>query len=124
MAAWWHDAGMAQIITDGENITLRLSAGEKMAALHGDITVPRTAVTGVRAVSDGLAELRGIRAPGTGIPGVLMLGTLRGPEGKSFVIACRRRPAVVIDLIGASFDHIVAVVPDPERTVRELTAHG
>jgi hypothetical protein len=31
---------------------------------------------------------------------------------------------VVIDLIGASFDHIIAVVPDPERTVHELTAQG
>jgi hypothetical protein len=36
--------------------------------MHGDIRVPLSAVTSVRAVDDPWPELRGIRAPGTGLP--------------------------------------------------------
>ena len=43
-----------------------------------------SAVTAVRVVDDPWPELRGMRAPGTGLPNVIAVGTRRGGFGKDF----------------------------------------
>ena len=50
---------VARLLIDQRRVTVRLSALEKLEALHLDVTVPRTAVIAAREVPDGLAELRG-----------------------------------------------------------------
>lgn len=75
---------MAHVHVEGETVIVRLSPWERLGAMHGDIRVPREAVTGARVAIDPWTELRGIRAPGTGIPGVVALGTRRGRFGKDF----------------------------------------
>jgi hypothetical protein len=69
---------MAKLIIDDQEVTVSLSAMEKLAALHGNVTVPRSAVVQVRPVSDGMAEVHGLRAPGAGLPGVIKVETLLG----------------------------------------------
>lgn len=111
---------MAQIgITDSE-VTVSLSVAEKVEALHGDVTVPRSAVAGAQAVPDGMVEVHGLRMPGTGLPGVIMVGTWRGPDGVTFAVCHGERPAVVLDLKGASYDRLVVTVDDPDATASEL----
>ena len=70
---------MAELLIEDGALHVRLSALEKLGALRGDIMIPLRSVTAVR-VSDNpwSEELRGIRAPGTGLPGVISLGTRRG----------------------------------------------
>ena len=41
--------------------------------------------------------LRGIRAPGTGFPYLIMLGTMRHRKGKDFCIVYKRNPVLVLD---------------------------
>ena len=76
---------MAQLRVDGSELVLELTRLEKFEAVHGSIRLPVSAITEVRAVSDPWPELRGIRAPGTGIPRVLAVGTRRGSFGKDFL---------------------------------------
>jgi hypothetical protein len=57
---------MAQLLVDADVVTVSLSAVEKAEALHGDVSVPRAAVVSARAVPDGMAEVHGLRMPGTG----------------------------------------------------------
>ena len=66
------------------------------------------AVTGLRTVPDAWPELRGIRAPGTGVPGAIAVGTRRGGFGKDFVVVHRKGPAVVVELEGEEFERLVA----------------
>jgi hypothetical protein len=66
---------MAKLIIDDREITVSLSAVEKVEALHGDVVVPRSAVAQVRTVPDGMVEVHGLRAPGTGFPGVIKVGS-------------------------------------------------
>ncbi len=65
-----------------------------------------------RAVANAWPELRGIRAPGTGIPGVVAVCTRRGPFGKDFAAVHGKGAAVVVELEGAPFPRLIATTPD------------
>ena len=67
---------VASVRIDDRTVTVALSSAEKIEALHGDLTVPRTAVVRARAVPDGLAEVHG-QPMATGWPGVSTAGTVR-----------------------------------------------
>ena len=111
---------MAKLIVDDQEITVSLSAVEKLEALHGNVTVPRSAVARVRTVPDGMVEVHGLRAPGTGLPGVIKVGTWRSRKGKTFAVCHGRRPAIVLDLVGSTYDRLVVTVDDPEHAMRSL----
>ena len=91
---------------------VHLRAIEKAEGAHGDIRVPLSAVTAVRSVDDPWPELRGIRAPGTGLPNVIALGTRRGKFGKDFAAVHGKGPAVVVELEGADYSRLVVTAAD------------
>lgn len=112
---------MADLVIDDETVTVSLSALERVEAVHGDVSVPRAAIVRVRAVPDGMDEVSGLRAPGTGWPGVIMVGTWRSSEGTTFAVCHGRRPAVVIDVTGQGYDRLVVTVDNPEDVVARLS---
>ncbi|MHB1801986.1 MAG: hypothetical protein ACYCU5_10095 [Actinomycetes bacterium] len=112
---------MAQIRIDDTTVTIVLSVAEKVEAVHGDLTFPRSAVVTVRTIPDAMAEVHGLRAPGTGIPGLLLAGTWRGPGGTVFALCHGSGPGVVIQLTGAAYDQVVMTVDDPAEAVRGLS---
>ena len=61
----------------------------------------------MRSVDDPWSELRGIRAPGTGVPDVIAVGTRRGNFGKDFAAVHGKGPAVVVELEGADYERLV-----------------
>jgi hypothetical protein len=111
---------MANLIIDDHTVVVSLRATEKVEALHGDVAVPRSAVRRSRIVPDGMAEVHGVRAPGTALPGVVMVGVWRSETGATFAACHGRGPAIVIDLDGAPFDRLVVTVGDPEHVQRSL----
>jgi hypothetical protein len=115
---------MATFVIEGETLRLHLSAWERAAAFHGDITVPLRAVTGVQVDENPWDSLRGVRAPGTGIPGVIAYGTRRYRAGRDFAAVLARRPAVRVDLDPAlsPFERITVSAPDPEHVVRQISS--
>ena len=119
---------VARLLIDDRRVTVCLSAMEKLEALHLNVRVPRTAVIAAREVPDGLAELRGVapgtdlrgRGTGTGLPGVMMVGTIRDGYGLTFAVCRGHGPAVVLDLAGHTYDRIVVTVEDPSEIVSRL----
>jgi len=103
---------MADLHTEGDELVLHLRGAEKAEGFHGDIRVPLSAVTSVRVVDDAWPELRGIRAPGTGLPEVIAVGTRRGGFGKDFAAVHGKGPAVVVELTGAEFGRLVVTADD------------
>ena len=71
------------------------------------VTVTWTQVRRVTYLDQPRTELHGLRAPGTGLPGVVYLGTWRTWERKTFVAAYRHDPGYVIDLEGHDFDRLI-----------------
>jgi hypothetical protein len=74
-----------------------------------------------RVVQDGMAEVQGIRSPGTSLPGLVMVGTWRQTGRTTFAVCHGRRPAVLVDLKNAPFDRLVVTVDDPEQALAALT---
>jgi hypothetical protein len=110
---------VARLLIDDRRVTVVLSPVEKLQALHGNVTVPRTSVVGARRVPDGMAEVSEIKI-GTGLPGVMLVGTTRDGNGVTFAVCRGRRPAVVLHLAGQSYDRIIVTVDNPDELVSRL----
>jgi hypothetical protein len=111
---------MAEVVVDPRSVTVVLSAAEKLESIHGDLSLPRSAVRAARAVEDGMAEIHGLRAPGTGVPGLIRAGTFRDKGVRTFAVCHRHRPAVVLELDGELFDRVVVTVDDPQSILDAL----
>jgi hypothetical protein len=116
-------SSVATLIVDGSDLVVRMSEFEKLEAMHKDVRVALSAVRVVRAVDDAWPELRGIRAPGTGIPGVVAVGTRRGSFGKDFAVVHGTGAAVVVELAGASYSRLVVTTPDAESVAAAIQGH-
>lgn len=115
---------MATFEINGADLRLRLRWLEKLEGAHGDVSVPLSCVAEVRTVESGWGELRGIRAPGTGIPEVVAVGTRRGDFGTDFVAIHGHAPAVVVDLAEAPYGRLVATVDDAEAIAAMIRDAG
>ncbi|MGH9102524.1 MAG: hypothetical protein ACRDYD_06035 [Acidimicrobiales bacterium] len=89
--------------------------------MRGDVRVPLAAVRAVRVSDRPWSELRGMRAPGTGLPWVISLCTRRGPGVRDFAAVYKERPVVVVETEGAHFDRLVVSCQDPTGEARRIT---
>jgi hypothetical protein len=117
-----NNSPMATVTTTPQTLTLTLTRGEKILGLLRDLDVPRSAVEAVDVVPDGLTAVRGIRAPGLGLPGVRAIGTWRRRGEKSLVSVRRGQPAVRVRLTGQRFDTLLVGADDAATLADALTA--
>jgi hypothetical protein len=108
---------VAELRVEGTELVLDMGTLEKAEGFHGDIRVPLRGVTSVRVVDDPWPELRGMRAPGTGLPHVIAVGTRRGGFGKDFAAVHGKGPAVVVELEGCDFERLVVTLDGAAQTV-------
>lgn len=96
---------MAKVSEKDGVLTLQLSWLEKIGALHGDVSVASNQLISKSEVPNPWKRLylRGFRAPGTGFPFLIMLGTMRFKGGKDFCVIYRRTPAVIYEFKDAPF---------------------
>jgi uncharacterized protein len=115
---------MAEVSVAGGQVSIQLSLGEKVGALHGDIRLPRAAVRAVRVVDRPFAEVRGFRSPGTRIPGFMALGTWRRSRGPEFVAVYRGQRGVVLEVDASlgKYQRIIISTHDPDRICDLLAA--
>lgn len=112
---------MATLAVEGPELVVRLSWLEKLGAFRGNVRVPLRAVRSVSAEPDPWAALRGIRAPGTGIPGVIAYGTRLYDGGRDFAAVLGGRPAIRVDLGEESpFARLVVSVRDADGALAAL----
>ena len=107
---------MATLVRDDQGIRLILSAPERMFGLHGSLAFPASCIESIEPVDDPWLELRGIRWPGTGFPGVVMLGTLRFRGGRDFAAVYGRGPATIVTLRDAPFERVIVSGPMTDRS--------
>ena len=113
---------MAKLIREGNDLVLSLSLWEKLGALHSS---PRTGVESVEKVEFpeklwSSKTLRGIRAPGTGIPFVVLLGTMRSRGYRDFVAINGREKGVILTLNSASFARWIFTLKQSRSEVEAL----
>ena len=112
---------MAQFVVTDQGLTLAMSKWERLGSLHGDLEIPWQHVDSISHVEDLWVQLRGVRAPGTGIPGVIMLGTTRSRGGKDFCAVYKHRPGVVIELKNEFFARLLVTTNEILETPTRKT---
>ena len=97
---------MAQVLHDGDNLILKLSFWEKIGGLHKDLVVPSDKLVSKSVLKNPWSKevLKGVRAPGTGIPYVILLGTMRYKDGRDFIAIYKRRPVTIYEFKDYSFN--------------------
>lgn len=112
---------MAEIVVEGDEVVVRISALEELGAFHGKVAVPLAAVEAVTVDHHPWGALRGMRAPGTGLPGVIALGPRLWSGGRDFAALYGHKPAVVVDLgSGSPFCRLVVSVADPHAAANAI----
>jgi hypothetical protein len=105
---------MAHVVVDGEKVRLRLSVLEILGAFHRSPEVDLSEVESIEIEETPWVRevLKGVRAPGTGIPFLIMLGTMRYRGGKDFVAIYRRKPAAIINFRSGEFKRWIFEIKD------------
>jgi hypothetical protein len=111
---------MPTITVTPDTVVIALSTTEKVGALHGDLSIPRSAIIGAAVVDDSMGAVSGIRAPGYAMPGHAKVGTWRHHDGKDFIAVYAGRPAVELRLTGQPYERILVSVDDPAAVVAQL----
>ncbi len=96
---------MTKIIESVQNIELFLSTWEKIASLHGNLVASKSDLISRKVVEKPFRSglLKGVRAPGTGIPFYILLGTMRYKGGKDFTMIYGNRPVQVFEFKSGPF---------------------
>ncbi len=96
---------MAKVIEEGNHLILKLSMLEKIGGLHKDLVVSKDLLVKKTVFQNPWSKevLRGVRAPGTGIPYVILLGSMRYKGGKDFTAIYKRRPVTVYEFKDGAF---------------------
>ena len=114
---------MSTVEVHDEGLHLALTRLERLLALHGDVIVPWSAVTGLEVVPDAYAAVAGWRAPGLGIPGLRLLGTWRTPDGPAFVDVTGHLPGVRVALRDQPFVSLIVGTANADELVSLIAEH-
>ncbi len=99
---------------EGDSFRYQLNWIENIGAFWRD---PKSKISNLVSVTAHenpwtIQVLRGIRAPGTGFPFVIMLGTMWHRKGRDFCVVYRRKPVLLLEFKDESFKRWV--IPDNE----------
>jgi hypothetical protein len=89
----------------GDRITYELSVLEKIGALSSSPSAEIAHLISVTREENPWSTkvLRGIRAPGTGFPYVIMLGTMWHRKGRDFCVIHKKLPVLVLEFKDEKF---------------------
>jgi hypothetical protein len=112
---------LAEVHVDGSEVVVTLTAFEKIEAVHGEIRLALASLQGADVLDDAVHAVHGLRAPGTGVPGYVAVGTYRNHGRKVFAVVHHdARRGVRLRFRGLDFDEVIVGCDDPEALVARL----
>ena len=108
---------MATISVQGEDLVVEMNGLDKLWSLKSKLTIPLAHVRGATVDPGILGEPKGIRAPGTHLPGVITAGTFHQDGEKVFWAVHDAQKAVVVELADEHYTRLVVEVDDPRAVV-------
>lgn len=96
---------MAQISVVEDKVMCKLSISEKIGAFHKSPVALLSSLVSVKIYENPWSGevLKGMRAPGTAVPFVILLGTMRYRGGKDFCALHGRKPVFVLEFKDSEF---------------------
>jgi hypothetical protein len=104
-------------MSDGK-LVVDIKGWDQVWALKRRLEISLDHVTGVRMANDETP--RGVRIPGTHVPGVIAAGTFYDMGEKFFWAVHDSERAIAIDLHDEDYSMLVLEVADPEATIRDI----
>lgn len=112
---------MVELRTEQGELVVRLRGFSRVLALKSGFRIPLASITGLGLDPQAARGFwKGIRFPGTHVPGFLVAGTFFREGRKNFWSVRRGRTAVVIDLENAPYRRLILEVRDPDAAVRMI----
>ncbi|MCP2279521.1 hypothetical protein [Nocardia amikacinitolerans] len=108
---------MAVISIDGGDLVVRIEGLDKLWALKSSLVIPLANVRGATLDPGIIKERKGIRAPGTHVPGVVTAGTFHIDGERVFWDVRDPDKAVVIELADERYARLVVQVDNPAEVV-------
>ena len=103
---------------DETHLRIRLTRGEKILAVHGDITIPLAEITSVSVDPDPMQSIRGHLLVGLRVPRRRYLCT--SGLGREFWAVRGRRPALQVSFTGRRLRMATISIPDPEGIAERI----
>jgi hypothetical protein len=107
----------------GDRLTYELSVLEKVGALSISPSADIAHLISVTREENPWSTkvLRGMRAPGTGIPYVIMLGTMRHRTGKDFCVVYKKKPVLILEFENEKYQlWVIPATPENEALLQSL----
>ena len=112
---------MVEIEIAGDVAVLEVRGWSKLWALKSRLEIPLANVRGVRADPQAARGWwKGIRAPGTHIPGVIAAGTFYRDGKRVFWDVRDPERTIVIELADDDYDELIVEVADPAAEVGRI----
>lgn len=117
---------MVTLLLDQTRLEVVLSVTERALSFRKrNVLIDRSLITKVQLTDDAWNWLRGVRSPGTFLPGAVAMGTWRSAFGRDFALIRRRRPSVVIDIHGHDeFERVILTTRHGLALVTALCLDG
>ncbi|WP_031509382.1 hypothetical protein [Streptomyces megasporus] len=115
---------MARVTVTDDTLTVEMEGLDKLWAFKGRLRIPLANVRGAARDPGIVHEYKGIRAPGTHIPGVIVAGTYHRGGERVFWDVKNPDKAVVIELADERYARLVVEVDDPRATVDLIRRAG
>ena len=115
---------MAILVTDGKEIRLKMSLLERLGALVSPPTAPLGQVQSIQFIDELWSKdvLRGFRAPGTGLPYVVLIGVMRGRGYKDFCVIKRRKPGVIVTFTSGKYERWIYTLEGSRHAEEQIVA--
>ncbi|WP_433515230.1 hypothetical protein ACQP2T_06200 [Nonomuraea sp. CA-143628] len=108
---------MAHLHADGDTLVVEIEGLDKLWSLKSRLTIPLANIRGATADPGMIKTPKGIRTPGTHVPGVITAGTFLLDGERVFWDVRDPAKAVVIELADERYARLVIQVDDPRSTV-------
>ena len=109
---------MTQVSVSDGKLIIDVQGWDKLWALKSRLEIPLEHISGVRSAADERA--RGIRLPGTYVPGLITAGTFYQIGRKVFWDVHDPAKAIAIDLHDERFSTLIVEVADPQGSIRDI----
>jgi hypothetical protein len=110
---------MTEVTIEDHTLAVEMEGADKLWTMHSHIDVPLDHIAQIRRSPDETRGFwRGLRAPGTRLPGVIdAAGTFYHDGKRIFFDVHDPDNTVVIELHDEHFDELVLEVADPDQVV-------
>ena len=120
--AWLSARGgeLADVEIQDDAVVVTMRGLNRIWAMKRRLEIPLAKITSAAYVPDARGLARGLRLPGTAIPGVMIAGTYLARGQRAFYAMHRGENGLVIDVDGWKYQQVIVDTRDPDVLAAQI----